>query len=1156
MDVSGAQREGAAGRVLRLADVVRLGEAQAAVRRAGWTDLLQVTAEQAASLVGAAGTVVTSVLDDGGRVVRAAAGRGVVAAADRLRPRDVESAVHEVVSTGRPLLAADGTVVVPLLGDHASVAVLLVLPPVGGGFDALDLELVQQVCRVTAHRLQVGQTAADAEVLREALLGSLDEGVMITRGPEQRVTMVSPLLAATLAVSPEEMDGRPVSLRGWSWLDEDGSLRPAEDMPTWQAYRTGQPVIGETMRIVPADGDVGAGADEDPTRWVVVSAQPVVDPLRGVVDAVVTRVRDVTATHRVALARREEADRMRAAQQVAGLAWSTYDPIAQQLDWSDEMYRIAGLDPDGERIDARRFLAMVHPDDREVFEPVDAIVQGRLHRLVRYRIVRPDGQVRSLQAWTDEQRDDDGRLLMLHGAALDVTEHERTLTEVVERRRQFEMAFDGAPYGMLVVSSSPSSLGRVLRANRALATLVERPLESVGGRVEDLLVAPADDDAVPLDHGRLAAAGRDGHRLVRRVVRSDGVVRNVWVTVIPVHGSSVSEPFLVVHVLDVTSQSNQQRTLERIALTDAVTGLANRSMVTVRVDQALASDERPIVLMMLDLDRFKMVNDSLGHQVGDLLLVAVADRLRTHAPPGALVGRLGGDEFVLLVQGEQAGGFEDLAAQVVRVLGRPYELSSGHRVVTSASVGVAAVHEQSPTRMDLLRDADLALYRAKELGRNRYVICDDELLARAEQRVQDEQRLRDGLDGGRLRLHLQPLHDLATGRLRALEALVRLEDPELGLLGPDRFVPIAEETGLVAEIDHWMIDAALRVVRTDPRFALDPELRVAVNVSGRTLERSDFVARLNACPRPARRRPAPARDRDHRDLPARRRRRHPGHPASAARPRDHRVHRRLRHRLLGAVVPADLPGRRAQGRPGVRRRAGVTGRAGPRDPDRDHHDGARAGPGGRGRGRGDRRPARHPGLARVRLGAGLALRPPGASAPGTGRPGRAAARPVRAAPAGPRSVSRSASARRRPTGPGRRSPRRARPAAPAAACGRRRARPRAGRPARPGRSARSSAPASAGPGRRPGRPAAAWPSAPAPPARRAPPGRRTSRRPSGPGSTRPAGRTPRPAAGPPPRPTPGCGGPPPAAAGPGRGGAGARAPASAGSAAGRAPPTR
>ncbi len=835
MDDGGAEQD---GRVLRLADLARLGEAQTVVRRAAWTDLLQVTAEQTADLVGASGAVVTSVRDDGGRVVRAGTGsvrHGPPAGA-------VEDGLREAVATGRPVLTTDGALAVPLLGDHAAVAVLLVLPG-DRPLDDLDVELVQQVCRVTSFRWQVGHGAADAEVLRAALLGSLDEGVMITRGPQQRVTLVSPVLEATLAVRPGEMDGRPVSLRGWRWLDEDGSLRPTEQMPTWQAYRTGQPVFGETMRIVPADGE--GGDPHDPTRWVVVSAQPVLDPLTGEVDAVVTRVRDVTASHRVGLARREEADRMRAAQQVAGLAWLTYDPVAEQLDWSDEMYRIAGLDPAGERIDVRRFVEMVHPDDRHVFGSLDQVVHGRLHRLVRYRIVRPDGQVRSLQAWTDEQRDEHGTLQLLHGAVLDVTDHERTVTEVAERRRQFELAFDGAPYGMLVVSSAPGSLGRVLRVNQALAVLVDRPVEQIAGQVEDVLVAPGDEDVLALDHDRLAAAGRDGHRLVRRVARSDGSTRHVWVTVIPVLDSSVSEPFLVVHVMDVTSQSNQQRTLERIALTDAVTGLANRSMVTVRVDQALAADERPLVLMMLDLDRFKVVNDSLGHQVGDLLLVAVADRLRRLAPTGSLVGRLGGDEFVLLVQGEGAREPEVLAGDVVAAVGRPYELSTGHRVVTSASIGIAAVHEQSPSRLDLLRDADLALYRAKELGRNQFVVCDDALLARAERRVQDEQRLRDGLDAGRLRLHLQPLHELVTGRLRALEALVRLDDPELGLLGPERFIPIAEETGLVAEIDHWMVDAALRVVGSDPRFSLDPELRVAVNVSGRTLERPDFTARLS-----------------------------------------------------------------------------------------------------------------------------------------------------------------------------------------------------------------------------------------------------------------------------------------------------------------------
>ncbi len=726
MDATAGRVDATAGRGLRLADLARLGAAVDAVRRASWADLLQVSAEQVRDLLDARSTVLVALGEGDDR-------DGVRAVAGTPLDGDLPPAVAGAVAAARPVRSADGAMAVPLLGAAGPVAVLLVLPGPGAALDEVDVELADQVCRAAAHRWQDGQDgdgSADDRVLRAALLGSLDEGVMITRGPQQRVTLVSPLLESALA--PAGPEGEPTSLGAQGWLDEDGTLRPTADLPTWQAYRTGQPVFGESMRIVPADGPGADGPDlEDAARWVVVSAQPVLDPLTAEVEAVVTRVRDVTGSHRVALQRQEES-----------------------------------------------------------------------------------------------------------------TDHERTVTEVVERRRQFETAFDAAPYGMLVVSAAPGSLGRVVRVNRALAVLVDRPLEQIDGPVEDVLRAPDDDAVGQLDLANLADAGRDGQRLVRRVVRSDGAVRNVWVTVVPVLDTSVSEPFLVVHVLDVTSQSNQQRTLERIALTDAVTGLGNRSMVTVRVDRALAAQERPLALMMLDLDRFKMVNDSLGHQVGDLLLVAVADRLRELAPPGALVARLGGDEFVVMVQGQDAVGPEPLAAELVRDLGRPYELSSGHRVVSSASVGVAVVSEQQPSRLDLLRDADLALYRAKELGRNRFVVCDDALLARAEARLQDEQRLRDGLDAGRLRLHLQPLHDLATGRLRALEALVRLEDPELGLLGPDRFVPIAEETGLVAEIDHWMVDAALAVIGSDPRFVVDPQLRLAVNMSGRTLQRSDFTARL------------------------------------------------------------------------------------------------------------------------------------------------------------------------------------------------------------------------------------------------------------------------------------------------------------------------
>lgn len=807
------------GRVLALADLVRVQRAQRAVRRAPLTALLVETVDRSAELVGAAD------------------GRAVFVDVDP----EADAACREAARTGSPALVNEGReLVVPVLVQAGGAVVVHLDAAEGARFSQVDVELVQLVCQVASFRLELAGAPGDDDLLRWALVSSVDEGVIVTRGPQQRVVLVSEVLEHSLAASPHRTEGRPISLRDWSWLDEDGSLRAPEEMPTWRAYRLGEAVVGERMRMVPADGGTTSG---DPTRWVVVSAYPVPDPLTGQADAVVTRVRDVTAEHHLEQVRREEADQLHAAQQVAGLAWVTLSPQTGEITWSDEMYRIAGLDPLGPRITFEGFRAVLHPEDVHLLD-VDQDLVGRMRRLVRARLRRPDGDERVVQVWTDEDRDDAGGLTLLRAAVLDVTEHERTVRRAADARRHFELAFDGAPYGMLVVSVAEGSTGRVLRVNNGLAEMVQRPVEAIGGQVESVLVCADEGAEHSLDAARLRLAGVEGDRLVRRLRRADGQVVHVWITVVPVLDSTAAEPFLVVHVLDVTAQFQQQRALERIALTDAVTGLANRAMVTVRIDQALATGVRPLALLMVDLDRFKTVNDSVGHQVGDLLLIGAAERLRTAAPEGALVARLGGDEFVVLLQGETASAAEEVAEGLVAELNRPYDLASGHRLVSSASVGVAVVPDAGSTRLDLLRDADLALYRAKELGRNQFVVCDDDLHERAEQRLRDEQRLREGLAGGWLRLHLQPIQDLATGVLTGFEALVRLDDPQLGILEPERFVPVAEETGLVAEIDHWMISAVLDHLDHDPRLLAEPTLRVAVNVSGRTLERPDFSPRL------------------------------------------------------------------------------------------------------------------------------------------------------------------------------------------------------------------------------------------------------------------------------------------------------------------------
>ncbi len=247
---------------------------------------------------------------------------------------------------------------------------------------------------------------------------------------------------------------------------------------------------------------------------------------------------------------------------------------------------------------------------------------------------------------------------------------------------------------------------------------------------------------------------------------------------------------------------------------------------------------------MLDLDRFKNVNDSLGHDVGDQLLVQVAQRLAAGAARGWKVARLGGDEFVVLlvdVDGPQYPA--QVADEVLAAVSQPYLLASGHRIETTGSVGIALGGQLGPGSENLLRQADLALYAAKDAGRNRFAVCDGDLLEAMDNRVRTEQMLRRGLDAGRLRVHLQPIVDLDGRGLVALEALVRLDDPTEGLLLPYRFIDVAEESGLITEVDRAVLAEAVRIVAEHPRLR-DPAVRVAVNLSSRTLAQPDLAEHL------------------------------------------------------------------------------------------------------------------------------------------------------------------------------------------------------------------------------------------------------------------------------------------------------------------------
>ncbi len=288
--------------------------------------------------------------------------------------------------------------------------------------------------------------------------------------------------------------------------------------------------------------------------------------------------------------------------------------------------------------------------------------------------------------------------------------------------------------------------------------------------------------------------------------------------------------------------------LQRQALNDDLTGLPNRRLLSDRLRHALAFAGRQqlqVALVYIDLDGFKLVNDSLGHAIGDLLLRQVALRLQSRVRESDTVARLGGDEFAVVISGAQAGDdAAQLAAALLEVLA-PAFLVEGHEIAIGASIGISLFPKNGATPLLLLQQADSAMYAAKKIGKNRMVYFSPELGASIRERLDLETQLRNALGNGEIVVWYQPEFDVASRRLMRFEALARWRHPVLGMISPAKFIPIAEETGLIIPLGRLVMEVACReAVRWQPA-AREP-VQVAVNVSSLQLVRDDFVEEVSA----------------------------------------------------------------------------------------------------------------------------------------------------------------------------------------------------------------------------------------------------------------------------------------------------------------------
>ncbi len=418
--------------------------------------------------------------------------------------------------------------------------------------------------------------------------------------------------------------------------------------------------------------------------------------------------------------------------------------------------------------------------------------------------------------------------------AMRETESAERMEALREAEERFRRAFDDAPIGMALASLD----GRYLRVNPALAALTGYEVDELIGmgfrditHQEDLKSDLAAMEA-------LLSGELETYETEKRYVHAQGHVLWVQVNVTVVHDGDGAPLHFVAQTQDVTERKRAQAELAHQALHDPLTGLPNRLLFLDRLEVALAHLGRrdgAVAVLFLDLDRFKLINDSHGHEVGDQVLMEMAGRLRGLLRPSDTLSRFGGDEFTILCEG--VSDDEDAIAVAERIadaLAEPVPLAD-REVFLSASIGIALGRDRAMSAGALLRDADAAMYGAKERGRSRYAIFDGAMRLRGAERLETETSLRRAIERGELRVHYQPEVDLATGRAVGVEALVRWAHPERGLVAPGEFIPVAEDTGLIVPIGEWVLREACRQAHEwQGRFGDEP-LRMAVNLSGRQL---------------------------------------------------------------------------------------------------------------------------------------------------------------------------------------------------------------------------------------------------------------------------------------------------------------------------------
>lgn len=761
------------------------------------------------------------------------------------RVRVPEGVMGRVARSGRAELLADvredpaflgaiegivSEVCVPLLDDGAVVGTLNVESTYGVKLTEDDLRLMGALgdhVGLAVGRARLHARARESEARFRSLIQNASDIVMVVDG-EGAVRYISPAVERVLGYKPEEVIGN----------DAFEVVHPEDEA------RVRRSVAGAAYGSVPTMDLRLRHADGTWRHVESISTNLISDPA---VRGVVINSRDITERKRWENALREAENRYRTlVENIPAIAYiQEPSETSTTVYISPQVEKILGYAPEECTSDPDHWVKTLHPEDKARVLAEDARTNetGEPFR-EEYRQIAKDGSAVWLRDEAVMVRDEEGRSLYWQGVQIDITKRKESEAALRESEGRFRSLIRNASDVITVLDKD----GVILYESPA----IERVL---GYRTEDLLgksvfdfVHPGDRKRVRKEALTMLEGVKPSRPLQYRFRHKDGS----WRFLESVASNLLEDPGVrgaVVNTRDITDRKNLEERLEYLAFHDPLTGLANRSLMVDRLRQALARLDRrggTVAVAFLDLDNFKVINDSLGHDAGDRLLTAVAGKLKECVRPEDTVARLGGDEFVLLLEGtEDLGAAHRAARRLNERLAEPFYLG-GREFFVNGSIGLAVTRETSEDPEELLRRADLALYKAKQNGKARYEVFDSGMSVDAVRRLETEQGLRRALERGEFVPRYQPKVVPETGEVAAMEILLRWEHPESGLLDPDDFLAVAEQTGLIGPIDDWVLGEACRQGSEWQRArAGQPSVKVNVNVSAKQFARDDLIERVS-----------------------------------------------------------------------------------------------------------------------------------------------------------------------------------------------------------------------------------------------------------------------------------------------------------------------